>query len=331
MVPAELPKLVLRDAKPIDSTPRALAVGFDGQFATVSSSKSEWLNIWSRPAPSTSGRTARPWVGVLPGVRAANVTALSVGYFVGVVLLDDGSARAWRYGDQGPVPLEVPLSATQHLVTVSCVRDVVPRVVAVRSNGRAIAWEYALPSWRLVEPAALEREDVVVYAAVLGVGAKQVVAGQYARLALLSDGSVRAWAPGGDPYGQTRLPAEAQGNDIVDVGAGVGHFVALQQDGRLVAWGLNADGQAAVPREQGRGFYSVAVGWYHTLAISNNSSQLVAFGRQGVAAVPAAARRVTKVAAGSHQSVALLLGTYDAPPPPPLVGGLRFPPGFFFG
>ncbi len=236
---------------------------------------------------------------------------MAVGASVGVALLSNGSVRAWRYGDRGAEPLEVPSQAQSNVASVSCVVDEqAAMVVAVRSNGRTAVWEYALPFWTPVALAALEREDVGVYAAVLRVGAKKVVAGRHARLALLTDGSVVTWAPGGDPYGQTRLPAEARGDDILDVGAGVGHFVALRQDGRLVAWGLNADGQAAVPRDQGRGFYSLAVGWRHTLAISNNGSQPFAVGRKGVALVPEDLTRVTSVEAGSHQSIAIVIALF---------------------
>ncbi len=307
--PPELDFLALRGVtKDGAYIPRSIAVGYDGQFALAFPNGSAYA--WHRPPPAAAS-AARPWFSALPWLVGARVRQVAVGASVGVALLSNGSVRAWRYGERGPQPLEVPSRVQSSVVNVSCAADEqAALVVAVRSNGRMVAWRYGA-SWA---PELLfwdTEQGPDVFGRVSERGAVKVVVGQHARLALLADGSVVTWAPGGDPYGQTQVPAEAQGKDIMDVGAGVGHFVALRQDGRLVAWGLNADGQAAVPREQGRGFYSLAAGWRHTLAISNNGSQLFAVGRKGVALVPADLTRVVGVAAGSNQSIAIGTGLFE--------------------
>ena len=64
-------------------------------------------------------------------------------------------------------------------------------------------------------------------------------------LALTADGRVVAW--GSNFYGQSTVPAAAQGG-VIAVGAGLGrHSLALKADGSVVAWGENADGQCTVP------------------------------------------------------------------------------------
>jgi hypothetical protein len=52
--------------------------------------------------------------------------------------------------------------------------------------------------------------------------------------------SVVAW--GENEYGQTTVPVAAQ-NGVVAIAAGMGHIVALKNDGTVVAWGNNMFGQ----------------------------------------------------------------------------------------
>ena len=58
---------------------------------------------------------------------------------------------------------------------------------------------------------------------------------------------------GDDGYGQTTVPADLSGDEVVAVAAGASHSLALKQDGTVVGWGANYDsnsrycGQATVP------------------------------------------------------------------------------------
>ena len=60
------------------------------------------------------------------------------------------------------------------------------------------------------------------------------------------------------------------------VAAGYMHTVALKNDGTLVAWGDNSDGQCNVPSGL-TGVTQVAAGGYHTVALKNDGT-VVAWG-----------------------------------------------------
>src|SRR5512137_468377 len=62
-------------------------------------------------------------------------------------------------------------------------------------------------------------------------------------LALLADGTVKAW--GNNSYQQIEIPATA--TNVVAVSAGFYHNLALRADGTVVHWGANNQGQGPVP------------------------------------------------------------------------------------
>ncbi|MSU40953.1 MAG: hypothetical protein EXS28_04470, partial [Pedosphaera sp.] len=53
---------------------------------------------------------------------------------------------------------------------------------------------------------------------------------------------------------------------VVAIAAGVYHTVALKQDGTVVAWGKNDDGQTTVPAGLS-GVVAIAAGQYHTVVL----------------------------------------------------------------
>jgi len=84
--------------------------------------------------------------------------------------------------------------------------------------------------------------------------AVEIAGGQYHSLALLADGTVRAW--GSNQYGQlgyfslnteSRVPAQVSvitsANPAVEIAGGGFHSLALLADGTVRAWGNNAQGQ----------------------------------------------------------------------------------------
>ncbi|CAA9284795.1 MAG: BNR repeat domain protein [uncultured Chloroflexi bacterium] len=122
-------------------------------------------------------------------------------------------------------------------------------------------------------------------------GAVGVAAGENHTLALMADGSVRAW--GHNHFGQVGdgtpddfnheyafEPVPVQGlSGVVAVAAGENHSLAVRSDGSLWAWGSNATCQlgngtcggnrrapAAVPGLAG--VRAAAGGWKHTLAVT---------------------------------------------------------------
>lgn len=81
-------------------------------------------------------------------------------------------------------------------------------------------------------------------------GVVAVSAGFYHSLALMSDGTVRAW--GRNIYGElgdgtdndSNVPVEVSGpTGVIAVSAGSVHSLALKSDGTVWAWGFNGQGQ----------------------------------------------------------------------------------------
>ena len=104
-----------------------------------------------------------------------------------------------------------------------------------------------------------------------------IAAGFCHSLALTNDGFIVAWGcnddeqcsdiPGGaDPCnGWWR----SDQNDFIAIAAGGWHSLALKNDGSIVGWGWNEDGQATPPA--GNDFVAIAAGRYHSLALKSNS------------------------------------------------------------
>ena len=53
---------------------------------------------------------------------------------------------------------------------------------------------------------------------------------------------------------------------VVAIAAGQFHTVTLKQDGTVVAWGYNKEGQTTVPAGLS-GVVAIAAGWKHTVAL----------------------------------------------------------------
>lgn len=82
-------------------------------------------------------------------------------------------------------------------------------------------------------------------------GVRRVVADGEAAMAIMADGTVRAWGPlppfltdGRRVYPGVISPLPIRGlEDVADVAGGVNSGSALRRDGRVVSWGSNAKGQ----------------------------------------------------------------------------------------
>lgn len=125
----------------------------------------------------------------------------------------------------------------------------------------------------------------------------QVVSGGNHGLALLSDGTVKAW--GDDGFGQSTVPAGLA--DVVQVAAGFNHSVALKKDGTVVSWGSR---RVAVPRNIAN-IVQVSAGYYYTVALKMDGT-VVAWGSQpaGLGRFP----KPTKVPKGLNNVVQLSAG-----------------------
>lgn len=169
--------------------------------------------------------------------------------------------------------------------------------LAVGSSGSVWAWGLNT-SGQLGDHTIIERTRPTPVVGLRGVIA--VSSGAYHSLALRGDGTVAAW--GHNSLGQLgngsfadssaylpiAFPLNADNSPvrIVAVAAGSYHNLALADDGKIYAWGLNSDGQlgdgTTVTRNQpvlvsgtvGNGIRAIAAGAYHSVALTSNGSVL---------------------------------------------------------
>jgi hypothetical protein len=70
-------------------------------------------------------------------------------------------------------------------------------------------------------------------------------------------------------YGLGNIPAAA--TNVVSVGAGYGHCLALKDDGTVIAWGYPYNGETDVPAGL-RNVTAIAAGDFHNLALVGDTS-----------------------------------------------------------
>lgn len=91
------------------------------------------------------------------------------------------------------------------------------------------------------------------------------------------------------------------------ISAGDYHSLVLKNNGRVVAWGYDFDGQCTVPAEAWHNIIAVAAGGYHSLALKSDGT-VIAWGKNehGQCNIPVAAlHNVTAITAGGSHSLAL--------------------------
>jgi alpha-tubulin suppressor-like RCC1 family protein len=204
------------------------------------------------------------------------------------------SVWAWGYnffgqlgnGTNGP-NAESPVPARAHLNDVTAIAAGKHHVLAVGPTGAVWGWGDNLHGELgdgMVSGFAPEPQRVPNVVAVA------VAAGERHSLALKSDGTVRAWGENlsgqlgiGSTAPISSTPVQVVGLvDIVAVGAGYSHSLAVMSDGTLWTWGENGDGQlgngsiADSPLPvQATGLIDVgtcAGGEYHSLALKRNGT-----------------------------------------------------------
>jgi hypothetical protein len=122
-------------------------------------------------------------------------------------------------------------------------------------------------------------------------------------------GPVVAWAFGDDA--PRNIPTNL--TDVIAIGAGYSHCLALQRNGTVVAWGTNDHGQCSVPSNL-TGVISIAAGSLHSLALRADGT-VVAWGAGasntgawpdvGQCIVPLGLTSVVAITAGWAHSLAL--------------------------
>ncbi|MEX2237778.1 MAG: RCC1 repeat-containing protein, partial [Dehalococcoidia bacterium] len=200
--------------------------------------------------------TSQPTPVTVSGL--ATVTAIAAGAAGGahsLALLSDGTVRAWGYdlfgqlGDGGTNTDQPTPVAVSGLATVTAIAAGGNHSLALLSDGTVRAWGYDGEGQLGDGGTNTEQPTPVAVSGLATVTA--IAAGGAHSLALLSDGTVRAW--GDDLFGQLGdggtntdqpTPVAVSGlTAVTAIAAGGGHSLALLSDGTVRAWGLDSSGQ----------------------------------------------------------------------------------------
>ncbi len=228
-----------------------------------------------------------------------NVVAIAAGFFHSLALLSNGTVMAWGNGDYGELGdgatsnSNVPVAVTG-LANVKAISAGGIHSLALLDNGTVMSWggdEYGQLG---LGEGVTHRTDVPV--AVKGLsGASAISAGMFYNLALLGNGTVMSW--GFNHSGQlgngavnqrtngvpgpvlnlSGVKAIAASNSSVTLARTNQHSMALLNNGSVMGWGGNEDGQLGdgsiassdvpMPVSGLSNVTAIAAGGFHGLAI----------------------------------------------------------------
>ena len=203
-------------------------------------------------------------IGV-PGL--AEITSIAAGAGHSLALLSNGSVRAWGWNVAGQ--LGIGTNVDSHVPVPVYNLGGVVSITAGGAHSLALLWDGTIRAWGDNQFGQLgngANSNSPIPVAVIGLGfappgAKGVPPGPVARvvavaggrhhsLALLSDGTVRAWGYNG--YGQlgngtttnSNIPVAVSGlGGVVAIAAGAYHNLAVRSDGTVWTWGGNFRGE----------------------------------------------------------------------------------------
>jgi alpha-tubulin suppressor-like RCC1 family protein len=246
-----------------------------------------------------------------------HIVQIEIGDSNAVALIDDGSVLSWGdyvgngTGNNDMLPVQtVGVDGATPLSHVAAVSAGWNFALALTDDGRVLSWGFdpgpgalgqGSPAGHVVNtPGYVVRADGTPLDGIV-----QVSAGYNFCLALANDGTVWAWGSnaegqlgrgtvGGSSAVAVRVLASGGGNlgRIAMVAAGGWHALALDLDGRVLAWGMGVDGQlgdgagapvvneTAVPRVTVSETGSVA-GSTDIVSIAASYSDSYALGRDG--------------------------------------------------
>ncbi len=198
----------------------------------------------------TSSRTPVPVSGL-----TGTVTAVAAGSSHTVALMSDGTVKAWGSNSSGQLG-DGTYNNRLTPVTVIGLDGTVTAVAAGLSHTVALMSDGTIRTWGLNTSGQLGNgttNSSSIPVAVNGLGGTVVAvnAGDFHTVALMSDGTLKAW--GANKFGQlgdgthtyqlTPVAVNGLGGTATAIAAGASHTIALMFDGTLKAWGSNASGQ----------------------------------------------------------------------------------------
>ena len=223
----------------------------------------------------------------------APITRVSAGAQHSLAIAADGSARAWGFGLLGALGNSWQSTSEASPVHVHALADVVSiaaggvHSLAVLADGSTWAW--GENSRAQVGPNA-PGSQVLEPVAVAPMGpASSVAAGGFHSLALLQDGTLRAW--GGNDRGQlgmgttvdTGTPRIVVGVSMATgVAAGGAHSLALLSDGSVRSWGAGDRGQLGDGSSVDRLMAVAVTGLSAMTAVGAGGAHSLALGADGL-------------------------------------------------
>lgn len=198
----------------------------------------------------------------VPGIT--NAVAMAGGFYHTVVLLEDGTLRAWgnnRYGQLGDgttaqsfTPVEVRTASGQLLTGVVEIAAGDYHTVARRNDGTV--WSWGWNAFGQLGNGTDTNSSYPVQVMGLTLPATALTARFRGSAVILTDGTMRTWGDNeggqlgdGNDTGHSNIPvtpAYADGNpirDAVALDAGDHHNMVVLANGEIWAWGRNAEGQ----------------------------------------------------------------------------------------
>ncbi len=225
----------------------ALALREDG---TVDSWGEGFDDVLGRPG-LLFGETPEPVTGI------ETATAIAAGSHFGLALLANHTVEAWGSNGTGQLGNGTFGGETYEPAPVKGLSGVTAiaagggTAYALLEGGTVVAWG-AGGSGQLGDGSMTGSDEPVAVSGLTGV--KAIAAGAQFGEALLEDGEVRAWGSDTDgelgdgfemgsdvpaPVGESGHPL----NEVTAIAAGETHTLALEADGKILAWGDDVDGE----------------------------------------------------------------------------------------
>lgn len=213
---------------------------------------------------TTSNFWGVPPAQQIPPSSLSNVTAIAAGWNHSLALLSNGTVMAWGDNNAGQLgigipaptymattPVQIPASSLSNVVAIAAGLS---HSLALLANGTVMAWGgngYGELGTGSTTAAWYGSTPVQIPASSLN-NVVAIAAGSGLSLALLSNGTVKAW--GRNEYGQLglghtvaqstpqQIPAGSLSN-VTAIAAGAGFTLAQLSNGAVKSWGDNSYGQ----------------------------------------------------------------------------------------